>query len=237
MTDINILIIEDEKKISKIIKNYLEKDGYNVLQAYDGEEGLEVFYANEVDLIILDLMIPKISGEDVIKEIRNKSNVPVIMVTAKVEEENRIEGLRLGADDYVTKPFSPRELLERVKAVLRRIEKYNIPRADLIKTTDGRLEMDLEYNRFFKDGKEIFLTKNEFQIIKTLFSNPNKIYTREEIIELTFGYDYDAYDRAIDTHIKNIRQKIEDNPKKPIYIKTIYGMGYKSGGIDDIIKE
>lgn len=237
MTDINILIIEDEKKISKIIKNYLEKDGYNVLQAYDGQEGLDTFYSNDVDLIILDLMIPKISGEDVIKEIRNKSNVPVIMVTAKVEEENRIEGLRLGADDYVTKPFSPRELLERVKAVLRRIEKYNIPRADLIKTTDGRLEMDLEYNRFFKDGKEIFLTKNEFQIIKTLFSNPNKIYTREEIIELTFGYDYDAYDRAIDTHIKNIRQKIEDNPKKPIYIKTIYGMGYKSGGIDDIIKE
>lgn len=234
MNDINILIIEDEQGISKIIKSYLEKEGYNVFQAFDGKEGLDFFEDEQIDLILLDLMIPKISGEDLIKEIRNKSNVPVIMVTAKVSEENIINGLKLGADDYVTKPFSPKELMQRIKTVLRRIEKYNIPRADIIKTTDGRLEMDLEYNRFFKDGEEIFLTKNEFQIIKTLFSNPNKIFTREEIIEITFGFDYDAYDRAIDTHIKNIRQKIEDNPKKPDYIKTIYGMGYKSGGVDDV---
>ena len=234
MNDINILIIEDEQGISKIIKSYLEKEGYNVFQAFDGKEGLEFFENEQIDLILLDFMIPKISGEDLIKEIRNKSNVPVIMVTAKVSEENIINGLKLGADDYVTKPFSPKELMQRIKTVLRRIEKYNIPRADIIKTIDGRLEMDLEYNRFFKDGEEIFLTKNEFQIIKTLFSNPNKIFTREEIIEITFGFDYDAYDRAIDTHIKNIRQKIEDNPKKPDYIKTIYGMGYKSGGVDDV---
>lgn len=234
MNDINILIIEDEQGISKIIKSYLEKEGYNVFQAFDGKEGLDFFENEQIDLILLDLMIPKISGEDLIKEIRNKSNVPVIMVTAKVSEENIINGLKLGADDYVTKPFSPKELMQRIKTVLRRIEKYNIPRADIIKTIDGRLEMDLEYNRFFKDGEEIFLTKNEFQIIKTLFSNPNKTFTREEIIEITFGFDYDAYDRAIDTHIKNIRQKIEDNPKKPDYIKTIYGMGYKSGGVDDV---
>ena len=234
MNDINILIVEDEKGISKIIKSYLEKEGYNVFQAFDGKEGLNYFENEEIDLILLDLMIPEISGEDLIKEIRNKSNVPVIMVTAKVNEEDIINGLKLGADDYMTKPFSPKELVQRIKTVLRRIEKYNIPRADIIKTTDGRLEMDLEYNRFFKDGKEISLTKNEFQIVKTLFSNPNKIFTREEIIEITFGFDYDAYDRAIDTHIKNIRQKIEDNPKKQSYIKTIYGMGYKSGGVDDV---
>ncbi|WP_236785678.1 response regulator transcription factor [Anaerococcus ihuae] len=234
MNDINILIVEDEEGISKIIKSYLEKEGYNVFQAFDGKEGLNYFENEEIDLILLDLMIPEISGEDLIKEIRNKSNVPVIMVTAKVNEEDIINGLKLGADDYMTKPFSPKELVQRIKTVLRRIEKYNIPRADIIKTTDGRLEMDLEYNRFFKDGKEISLTKNEFQIVKTLFSNPNKIFTREEIIEITFGFDYDAYDRAIDTHIKNIRQKIEDNPKKPSYIKTIYGMGYKSGGVDDV---
>ena len=233
MNNINILIIEDEKGISKIIKSYLEKENYDVFQAFDGKEGFDIFEKENIDLILLDLMIPKISGEDLIKEIRNKSNVPVIMVTAKVSEDDIVNGLKLGADDYVTKPFSPKELMQRIKTVLRRIEKYNIPRADIIKTTDNRLEMDLEYNRFFKDGKEIFLTKNEFQIIKTLFSNPNKIFTREEIIEITFGFDYDAYDRAIDTHIKNIRQKIEDNPKKPSYIKTIYGMGYKSGGIDD----
>ena len=236
MNDITILIIEDEEKISMIMKSYFEKEGYKVYQAYDGEEGLKIFNQESIDLVILDLMLPKLSGEEIIKEIRNQSQVPVIMVSAKVEEDNRIDGLRLGADDYVTKPFSPKELVERVKAVLRRIEKYNIPRADIIKTSDGRLEMDLEYNRIFKDGKEILLTKNEFQILKTIFSNPNKIYSRDEIIELTFGFDYDAYDRAIDTHIKNIRSKIEDNPKKPMYIKTIYGMGYKSGGIDDYIK-
>lgn len=237
MNDITILIIEDEKKISTIMKSYFEKEGYSVLQAFDGLEGLELFNNNSADLVILDLMLPKLAGEEVIKEIRNKSEIPVIMVSAKVEEDNRVSGLRLGADDYVTKPFSPKELVERVKAVLRRIEKYNIPRADIIKTTDGRLQMDLEYNRIFKDGKEIFLTKNEFQILKTIFSNPNKVYSRDEIIELTFGLEYDAYDRAIDTHIKNIRSKIEDNPKKPMYIKTIYGMGYKSGGVDDYIKE
>lgn len=237
MNEITILIIEDEKKISTIMKSYFEKEGYKVLQAFDGPSGLKLFTENNIDLVILDLMLPKMPGEEVIKEIRNKSDLPVIMVSAKVEENNRVDGLRLGADDYVTKPFSPKELVERVKAVLRRIEKYNIPRADIIKTNDGRLEMDLEYNRIFKDGKEILLTKNEFQILKTLFSNPNKIYSRDEIIELTFGYDYEAYDRAIDTHIKNIRSKIEDNPKKPMYIKTIYGMGYKSGGVDDYIKE
>ncbi|MDU7163629.1 MAG: response regulator transcription factor [Anaerococcus vaginalis] len=237
MNKINILLVEDERGISKIMKSYLENDGYNVFQAFDGKSALYVFENEDIDLILLDLMIPEISGEDLIKEIRNKSNVPVIMVTAKVNEDDIINGLKLGADDYVTKPFSPKELMQRIKTVLRRIEKYGIPRADIIKTTDGRLEMDLEYNRFFKDGEEIFLTKNEFQIVKTLFSNPNKIFTREEIIEITFGFDYDAYDRAIDTHIKNIRQKIEDNPKKPSYIKTIYGMGYKSGGIDDIAKK
>ena len=237
MEKIKILIIEDEESINNIVKSYLIKEGYEVFQAFDGEEGLQVFLRENIDLVILDLMLPKILGEDVIKEIRNRSQVPVIMLSAKVEENDKVTGLRLGADDYVTKPFSARELIERIKAVLRRIEKYNIPRADIIKTLDGRLEMDLEYNRFFKDGVEIYLTKNEFSILKTLFSNPNKIYTRDEIIELTFGYDYDAYDRAIDTHIKNIRQKIEDNPKKPMYIKTIYGMGYKSGGIDDYPQE
>jgi len=237
MNDINVLIVEDEKSISEILKNYFEKESYRVFLAYDGNQALEIFENNDIDIILLDLMLPKIMGEEVLKEIRNKSDVPVIILSAKVEEDDKVKGLRLGADDYVTKPFSPKELLQRVKAVLRRIEKYNIPRADIIRTSDGRLEMDLGYNRFIKDGVEISLTKNEFFIVKTLFSSPNKIFTREEIIELTFGLDYDAYDRAIDTHIKNIRQKIEDNPKKPQYIKTIYGMGYKSGGIDDIFKE
>ena len=152
MNKINILLVEDERGISKIMKSYLENDGYNVFQAFDGKSALDIFENEDIDLILLDLMIPEISGEDLIKEIRNKSNVPVIMVTAKVNEDDIINGLKLGADDYVTKPFSPKELMQRIKTVLRRIEKYSIPRADIIKTTDGRLEMYLEYNRFFKDG-------------------------------------------------------------------------------------
>ena len=139
MNKINILLVEDERGISKIMKSYLENDGYNVFQAFDGKSALDVFENEDIDLILLDLMIPEISGEDLIKEIRNKSNVPVIMVTAKVNEDDIINGLKLGADDYVTKPFSPKELMQRIKTVLRRIEKYGIPRADIIKTTDGRL--------------------------------------------------------------------------------------------------
>lgn len=236
MKNINILLVEDEKNISNIIKSYLLKEGYDVICAYDGQEALDLFKNNDIDLILLDLMLPKVSGEEVIKQIRAISKVPIIMVTAKADEDDTVEGLRMGADDYVTKPFSPKELMERVKAVLRRIEKYNIPRADLVLTEDGRLEMDLANNRIIKDGLEITLTKNEFKIIRTLFSNPTKIFTREEIIAIAFGIDYDAYDRAIDTHIKNIRQKLEDDPKKPVYINTVYGMGYKAGGIHETKK-
>lgn len=159
MNKINILLVEDERGISKIMKSYLENDGYNVFQAFDGKSALDIFENEDIDLILLDLMIPEISGEDLIKEIRNKSNVPVIMVTAKVNEDDIINGLKLGADDYVTKPFSPKELMQRIKTVLRRIEKYSIPRADIIKTTDGRLEMDLEYNRFLRMEKKFFLQK------------------------------------------------------------------------------
>lgn len=237
MTDINILIIEDEAPMSNMAKALLTNQGYNVLQAFDGKTGLSLLNSEKIDLVILDLMLPKISGEEILKDIRSKSDLPVIITSAKVEEADRINGLRLGADDYLIKPYSLEELGERVRVVLRRVEKYNMPRAEIIKTSDNRLLIDLKYNRIKKDGEEISLTKNEFAILKTLFSSPNKIFSRDEIIELTFGLDYDAYDRAIDTHIKNIRQKIEDNPKKPKYIKTIYGMGYKSGGVDDIIKE
>lgn len=236
MEKITILLVEDEKNIANIVETYLKKEGYEVILAYDGQEAMDQFKANDVDLILLDLMLPKLSGEEVIKQVRAISKVPVIMLTAKAEEEDTIAGLRMGADDYVTKPFSPKELMERVKAVLRRIEKYNIPRADLVLTEDGRLEMDLTNNRIVKDGVEVTLTKNEFKIIRTLFSNPSKIFTREEIIAIAFGIDYDAYDRAIDTHIKNIRQKLEDDPKKPVYINTVYGMGYKAGGINETKK-
>ncbi len=226
-----ILIVEDEAGIAIMEKNYLEKNDFNVEIAQDGALALEKLESNDYSLVILDLMIPKISGEEVLKQIREKSNLPVILVTAKVNEKDVLNGFRHGADDYIKKPFSGLELVERVKAVLRRSSEANLN--NIIRSSDGIIEFDFDNYRLLKSGKELSLTRNELLIIHTLFNNPNKTFTRNEIIEISFGYDYDAFDRAIDTHIKNIRQKIEDDPKNPKYIKTVYGLGYKAGEIDE----
>lgn len=228
MDIIKILIVEDEEGINEIEKKYLEKEGYIVDQAFDGQEALNLFEKNTYDLVLLDLMLPKVSGEEVMEYIRSISNTPVIMISAKVDENDVIKGLKLGSDDYMTKPFSPKEMVQRVKTVLRRSEKYKIPKADLLTFDHGRIQVNFDTLEVLKDDENIGLTTNEFKITTTLFSNPQKIFTRDEIIELAFGLDYDAYDRAIDTHIKNIRQKLEDNPREPKYIKTVYGMGYKA---------
>ena len=226
-----ILIVEDEPGIAKMEKNYLEKNGFNTEIAIDGSEAIDKFYKNNFDLIILDLMIPKLNGEKVLELVRENSNIPVILVTAKVNENDIINGFQSGADDYVKKPFSGMELVERIKALLRRT-KINHDN-NIITTTDGKLKIDIENNRVLKNDVEISLTKNELMIILTLYKNPTKTFTRNEIIEISFGYEYDAFDRAVDTHIKNIRAKIEDNPKNPLYIKTIYGLGYKAGDINE----
>lgn len=233
LTDIKILIVEDEKNISNAERKYLEVEGFQVDQAFDGQEAITMINTTDYSLIILDLMLPKVSGEKVMEVIRSRTETPVIMVTAKVDESEILEGLKLGADDYITKPFSLKILVQKVKTILRRVEKLGLPKSEKIYFDNGRVSISFEDNTFIKDGESINLTRNEFQIIKTLFSNPNKIFTRDEIIELSFGYDYEAFDRAIDTHIKNIRHKIEDNPKKPRYIKTIYGVGYKLGVYDE----
>lgn len=233
LTDIKILIVEDEKNISNAERKYLEVEGFQVDQAFDGQEAITMINTTDYSLIILDLMLPKVSGEKVMEVIRSRTETPVIMVTAKVDESEILEGLKLGADDYITKPFSLKILVQKVKTILRRVEKLGLPKSEKIYFDNGRVSISFEDNTFIKDGESIILTSNEFQIIKTLFSNPNKIFTRDEIIELSFGYDYEAFDRAIDTHIKNIRHKIEDNPKKPRYIKTIYGVGYKLGVYDE----
>jgi len=233
LTDIKILIVEDEKNISNAEKKYLEVEGFQVDQAFDGQEAITMINTTDYSLIILDLMLPKVSGENVMEIIRSRTETPVIMVTAKIDESEILEGLKLGADDYITKPFSLKILVQKVKTILRRVEKLGLPKSEKIYFDNGRVSISFEDNTFIKDGESINLTSNEFQIIKTLFSNPNKIFTRDEIIELSFGYDYEAFDRAIDTHIKNIRHKIEDNPKKPRYIKTIYGVGYKLGVYDE----
>lgn len=226
-----ILLVEDEEGIINIEKAYLEKAGFQVEKAMDGNEALEQYTAFAPDLVVLDLMLPKKSGEEVLQSIKEQKDTPVIIVSAKSEEDDRVENLRNGADDYMVKPFSARELVERVRAILRRTPSREDEK--MLQTADGRLRIDIESMRTFVEGKEVHLTKNEFLIVQTLFTHPNKIYTRDEIIEVTFGMDYEAFDRAIDTHVKNIRQKIEADPKNPVYIRTVYGVGYRAGGFDE----
>jgi len=222
-----ILIVDDEEKILKVIEAYLIKEGFEVLTAKDGEEALTIFNKELIHLIILDLMLPKISGEQVCTKIRATSPVPIIMLTAKIEEDNKIEGLTIGADDYVTKPFSNRELVSRVKALIRRTYRDNKPLAELLIINNGDLEIDIEKFIVKKQGKNVNLTSNEFKILIALLSNPGQVFSRDQLVNKAFGIDYDGFDRTIDTHIKNIRRKIEDDPKTPKYIVSIYGVGYK----------
>lgn len=224
-----ILIVEDEKDILNIEKAYLEMAGFDVNTATEGKEAISKVEARTPDLMILDLMLPEMSGEEVLAQVRQTHDFPVIIVSAKTEEEDKLENFRRGADDYITKPFSAREMVARVKVVLRRAYGHE-PKSNQLVSRDQRMTIDLDSMRVFKDNEEIHLTKNEFSILKALFTHPNKIFTRDEIIELAFGENYDGYDRAVDTHIKNIRQKIENDPKNPEYIQTVYGVGYRVGG-------
>lgn len=224
---LKILVVDDEQKILNVIQAYLIKEGYEVLTASDGEEALNIFENQQIHLIILDLMLPKISGEQVCNRIRATSSVPIIMLTAKTEEDNKIEGLAIGADDYITKPFSNRELVGRVKAILRRTYRDNKPLAELLIINNGELEINIEKMTIKKQGETITLTSNEFKILIALLVSPGQVFSREQLVSRAFGMDYDGFDRTIDTHIKNIRQKIEDDHKNPRYILSVYGMGYK----------
>ncbi|MEY8416798.1 response regulator transcription factor [Tissierella praeacuta] len=227
MDYINILLVEDEKNISDVINAYLIKENFNVFLANDGQKALDLFRNNNIHLIILDLMLPKISGEEVCKRIRSISDVPIIMLTAKTHEDERIEGLSIGADDYILKPFSPRELISRVKALLRRAYPNSRPSAEKLSFNNGDLEIEVDKMIVRKNNKIINLTTNEFKVLLALISNINHVLSREQLIEFSLGSGYEGFDRTIDTHIKNIRQKIENNPKYPKYIHTIYGAGYK----------
>lgn len=231
MNNRKILVVEDEKNILEVIEAYLLKEGFRVITAEDGEMALELFKTEKIHLIVLDLMLPKISGEEVCTTIRATSDIPIIMLTAKVDEDDKIEGLTIGADDYITKPFSPRELVSRVKALLRRSYRDSNPLAEKLVFNDGDLEVDIDKMIVRKKGENVYLTSNEFKILSSLLTRPGQVFSREQLIELAFGYDYDGFDRTIDTYIKNIRQKIEDNPKSPNYIITVYGVGYKFGGM------
>lgn len=226
-----IFIVDDEVKILEVVKSYLEHEGFTVITETNGNNVLNTFKNEKPDLIILDLMLPGLSGEELCKKIRQISDVPILMLTAKVQESDRINGFSIGADDYLIKPFSPRELVMRVKAILRRISD-DAPLADVISFNNDDLIIDLKAHIVKKKGNMANLTPNEFKILKFLIRNPNRAFTREELIEKIMGFDYEGFDRTIDAHIKNLRQKIEDDTKNPIYIKTIYGVGYKFGDGD-----
>ena len=225
-----ILIVDDEAKIAEVVQSYLENNGYTVYKAFNGREAFEKFDKFNPSLIILDLMLPDITGEEICKTIRKKSRVPIIMLTAKIEEENILEGLDIGADDYVTKPFSPRQLMVRVTALLRRTEEDTVLLCNIISFNDDDLIIDPIKYEVKKSRIPVNLTPNEYKILITLLKYPNKVFTRDELITRVMGSEFEGYDRIIDTHIKNLRQKIETDSKKPIYIITVHGIGYRFGG-------
>lgn len=226
----NILVVDDEPKILEVLTSFLESRGFMVFSAETGKQAIEIFERENIALIILDLMLPDISGEDICRAIRKKSRVPIIMLTAKIEEENLLEGLSIGADDYITKPFSLKELGARVEVSLRRASDDLVPLAMKNSFRDGDLTVDFEKNLIKKKQKEVFLTPSEIKILASLIKYPGKVFTRAELIEIALGSDFGGYDRAIDNHIKNLRQKIEDDSKNPDYVLTIHGLGYKFGG-------
>ena len=219
-----ILLIEDETLVSDVIKKYLEKEGYEVYVTDNGAEALNLFRSLNPAMIILDLMLPDMDGEDICKEIRKESDVYIIMLTAKSSLEEKIEGLGIGADDYLIKPLSPRELVARVNAVFRRLGKED---EDVIIINDGEIVINNEERQVYKKGEVIDLTPNEFDILYTLAKNKGKVFSREMLIEIVFGMDFEGYDRTVDTHIKNIRKKIEEDSKNPKYIHTVVKVGYK----------
>jgi two-component system alkaline phosphatase synthesis response regulator PhoP len=219
-----ILIVDDEARIVKLVRDYLERAGFEVLAAHDGEAALTLARVEQPDLIVLDLMLPGVDGLDVCRRLRQESGVPIIMLTARVEEADRIVGLELGADDYVTKPFSPGELVARVRATLRRVQGQMGP-ATVIRA--GDLELDTAALKATVAGEPVDLTPTEFQLLATLARQPGRIFSREQLLEAVHGVAFDGYDRSVDSHVKNLRRKIEPDPRKPRYIHTVYGVGYR----------
>jgi len=224
-----ILVVEDQKNISDIVSKYLEKEGYEVKCAYDGLSALDYIANESFHLIILDIMLPFIDGFQILEEIRKFSNTPVIMLTARELEVDRLKGFDLGADDYVVKPFSPRELVKRVKVIFKRI--YNESNESIIEYKE--LKLYLKSMKLVKNDEEIDLTTTEFNLLKVFMENRGIILNRDQIIALSFGNDYEGFDRNIDSYIRRIRKKIEDDPANPKYLVTKYGAGYMFGGEND----
>ncbi len=223
MANKKVLVVDDDVKTVELVKLYLHRDGYRVITAYDGTQALQMAREAHPDLIVLDLMLPGIDGLEICRILRSESDVPIIMLTAMTTDQDRLTGLDLGADDYVTKPFSPRELAARVRAVLRRLPGERGPE----KIVYGVLNVDFLKHEAFLDGKPLNLTPVEFKLLGTLIKEPGRVFSRAQIIEKALGYDFDGFDRTIDVHILKLRRKLEPDPRHPRYIKTVYGAGYK----------
>ncbi|MDD3212413.1 MAG: response regulator transcription factor [Eubacteriales bacterium] len=225
-----ILVVDDEERIVEFVESYLIKNGYAVHTAYNGQDALRLFQNEQIALIVLDLMLPDISGEEICKTIRKTSRVPIIMLTAKAEEAQILKGLDIGADDYVTKPFSPRQLVARVGALLRRAEGGNYHVSGVLSFNGGELVIDVMKHEVMKNGVSVSLTPIEFDLLVTMAKNPGRIYTRDDLITYALGDAYDGFDRSLDSHIKNLRHKIESDTKNCRFIVTVHGIGYKFGG-------
>ena len=220
----SVLVVDDEPKIVQLARDYLEHAGFSVLTAADGRAALAEARARRPDLVVLDLGLPEIDGLDVARTLRRDSNVPIVMLTARDDEIDRVTGLELGADDYVTKPFSPRELVARVRAVLRRTERAGEP-ADIIRA--GDVVLDVPRMRVEVSGRSVDLTATEFELLATIARQPGRIFTRSQLLDALHGVAFESYERAIDTHVKNLRRKLEPDPRQPRLILTVYGVGYR----------
>lgn len=228
-----ILIIEDDKSISEMVKNYLIKDGFSVDTAFDGEEGVEKFLRGNFDMIILDIMMPKLDGMEVLRIIREKSLIPVLIMSAKDTDVDKALGLGFGADDYISKPFSMIELSARIKASIRRATKYSntVEKEEIKIIKFGNLTIDLDNFLVSKNNENIQLTSKEFEILKLFIQNPSRVFTKAQIYSFIWGEEYYGDENVINVHMRRIREKIEDDPSNPKYIKTLWGIGYKLGDV------
>jgi two-component system, OmpR family, alkaline phosphatase synthesis response regulator PhoP len=219
-----ILVVDDEPKVLKLTRDYLEKDGFRVISAADGGAALQMARREKPDLVVLDLMLPGVDGWEVCRALRRETDLPIIMLTARAEESDQLVGLELGADDYITKPFSPRTLVARVRALLRRTQGRMKPPAVV---RAGGLEIDLEGHKVQVDGAPVHLTPNEFRLLVALAQHPGQLFSREQLVDHLHGASFDSFDRSIDSHIKNLRRKLEADPAHPRFIETVYGEGYR----------
>ncbi|MBI5935457.1 MAG: response regulator transcription factor [Chloroflexi bacterium] len=220
-----ILVVDDEKRLVSLVESYLLREGYRVVTAYNGKEALAVARREKPDLIVLDLMMPELDGYGFMRAHRAEQNTPIVLLTARVDDDEKVIGLELGADDYITKPFRPRELVARVRAVLRRGGRETEPAAQVLQVADIRLERETRLVKV-RDGF-IDLTPSEFDILAALLSTPGRVYSRLDLLDIIQGVRYEGYERTIDTHIKNLRAKLEEDPRNPRYIETVYGVGYR----------